>query len=124
MAARVAYGPGPLAKALIMCMPPRAGAAARLGSLQGVHQEAQLLKSLVYAAQCHNAEPRRRRFLFQDKEGLECLLLDMADPVRRCPSEVPHGPEGRRAAALRALGPDATEEEIEQVTLEPLGPSL
>lgn len=119
-ALRMSYGPGPVAKALIMCMPTRAGAAAKLGSLQGVHPESQLLKSLVYVAQCYTLDKRRRRFLLQDKEGLEALLLDIEDPVRQCPPQVPHGPEGRRAAATRALADEFSEENLEQVPPEPL----
>ena len=105
-------------KHLAMCMPPRASAAAKLGqagALQQLHPEAQWLKSFEFVAQCHNTYRERRRFFLQDPMGLECLLLDVADPTRTCPSEVPHGPEGRRAAALRALGPDASEEAVEEV---------
>ena len=117
-AAKVGYGRGPVAKHLAMCMPPRASAAAKLGqagALQQLHPEAQWLKSFEFVAQCHNTYRERRRFFLQDPMGLECLLLDVADPTRTCPSEVPHGPEGRRAAALRALGPDASEEAVEKV---------
>eukprot|EP00614_Pseudopedinella_elastica_P013796 CAMPEP_0172585362 /NCGR_PEP_ID=MMETSP1068-20121228/4789_1 /TAXON_ID=35684 /ORGANISM="Pseudopedinella elastica, Strain CCMP716" /LENGTH=450 /DNA_ID=CAMNT_0013379791 /DNA_START=27 /DNA_END=1379 /DNA_ORIENTATION=+ len=117
-AAKVAYGRGPVAKHLAMCMPPRASAAAKLGQaggLQQLHPEAQWLKSFEFVAQCHNTYRERRRFFLQDPMGLECLLLDVADPTRTCPSEVPHGPEGRRAAALRVLGPDASKEAVEKV---------
>jgi len=112
MLAKVEYGRGPIDKILRLCMPMRANAALKLGTLKGLHPECQFLQRFCYAAQALCTYENRRRFFLQDADGLEILMMDFDDPIRRCPDALPHGPEGKRNMVKRTL-PDVTQEEID-----------
>lgn len=110
--AKVDYGRGPIDRILRMCMPMRANAALKLGTLKGLHPECQFLHSFCYMAQALCTYENRRRFFLQDKEGLEVLMIDITDPLRKCPDQIPHGPEGKKNMVKRTL-PDVTPEELD-----------